>query len=645
MCIDKSRLGSEKEIIEHQGDKSSIRIPIKFENRKGKDIKHYRIDKISIIDDKKTDNEITGFHTPEKSEKKVGQTEDEKKTTQVVNQENLWCQAIVTDKECIKKLKKQKKYRMDLALLPENGEEIKRKIIFDKQGTEKPKIPKPSEYWFLYLNLGLFIATLLVLSYWNLVINKDAYGQPFFFKDSWVSVGIGLLLGYFGISILRLIITLTRTPNDYPVFFKYPELFFEKDFIKKMKNKSHLTILLLAAVSTALLIYFFTPISLPPLPSKHFSYYDSENDREIEHPRIYQRNAPNLRMGINKKQRKNKEPLYVAGLRFDKKGDLITDYYEFIIEDSVRGRTVLNFEDVVDGKELEENQEHVSNYIYGKKLRDDNIKVTFEGGKKFTVTHVHNLTTPQLKKKLGKLYSQISPRNFKIHTFITDKDETISSFQKWFYKSIGTKTVRAEELLAISECYTMEMDTSFENDIKRIAMVWCLLNVSVEFNIKLNSGKIEKILKIFESYYKKNSIKGIDQRITQLYFRLLLYLEKNFAEDAYSKIHQSITRVLDNSGGEYYLYYLEECVRNSVLFEPYSGALEEDSLRIAYFKKKRETFGKLEKNITILKRINSIKETDGRSEAFIQSLIEELTPNLTFLPLPLRNRVWWDRAD
>lgn len=662
--IDDDRLRRE-ELVGHEGKDSFIRIPIKFENWKDSRIKHYRIDKLEIIDDKDppeqkkniwerlwesikkiwtqdNGNSSNGirYRTPEKSEKEEPTpSEEEEKTTKVVKHEDLWCKAIVKDKKIFKKTAEHKKYKMDLALLPESGGEIKREIIFGVE-SEPKKIPeakmqRPYEYRFLYINLLLFTITFIGLSLWNLFLNHDAYSQPFFFKDSWIGTGIGLLMGYFGFSIAIFIGKLLWRKSDSLPLLKFPELYFENDFVKKLKKKRNFVILSVAFVLAAFLIIFFRPISLPALPLEYLSYYDCETDQEVEHSGVYRWNFSKIRMGLNKKQRKTKQPFYVAGLKYDKKNDLIPDYYEFIIYDNQIGEsTTFSFEEIVDGKELEEERKHVCDYICGKKLSDDSIQVKYDGGKKFTVISVGYLTQLQLKKRLKKFSKTISTKEFHSNTFITERDKTLCKYKKSFIDSIGTKTVRAKELLEIIEFYTKKMDTSFENDMKQMALIWCQHHTAVGFNIKFTSRQIERILEIFESYYHKNNIKDIskiDGRLTKFYLRLLLYIEKNFAEGAYGKIHDSISRVLDSSGGEYYLYYLEESVRNNVLFEPYVDA-SVVSLREAFFNKKREIFRKLRIAKTKLKEIYNLKEADERSKAFINNLIEGLTPKPAVSP-------------
>jgi hypothetical protein len=127
------------------------------------------------------------------------------------------------------------------------------------------------------------------------------------------------------------------------------------------------------------------------------------------------------------------------------------------------------------------------------------------------------------------------------------------------------------------------------------------------------------------------------EKTTQLYFRLLLYLEKNFTEDAYRKIHNSISRVLENSGGEYYLYYLEECVRQNLLFYSHFDPSENDSLRIAFFNKKRATFRNLKKSVFELKRISNLREADEGSKDVLRDLIKELSSELPESPKP---QIW-----
>ena len=661
--VDEDRLEGGKKLIEHKGKKSFIRIPLRFENWEDRRINHYRIDKIEIIDgndeekspeppEKKnilertwenikkmwgstganSRKKITGFYTPEKSRDiDVEPTEDELKTTKVVKHDGLWCEAIVENKKSIKKLEKYKKYKMDLSLLPESGGEIKHEIIFEVESEpkKKPKIRRPPEYYILILNLIFFTTALIISSLWNILLNHDAYGQPVFFKDSVISVAIGLMTGYFGFSIALFIAKLIWPKSDSRHPFKFPEFHFEKDFVKKLKKKRNFAILAAALALSIFLLMVYRPVSLPALPLEYLSYYDSETDLEIEHERVYPWNFSKIRMGINKRQRKTKQPFYVAGLRYDKKNELVPDYYEFTIDDSLMSEcTAFSFEEIVDGKRLEGDRRYVFDHICGKKLSDENIEVNFDGKKKFTVIPVDYLTLGQLTKRLKKFYKTISTRNFDINTYITEKNKALCSYKEKFTDSIGTKTVRAEELLGINEFYAKKMDSSFENDIKLMALVWCQLHTSMGFNIKFTGKQVEKILEIFESYYHKKNIKSIseiDGRITQIYLRLLLYIEKNFAEDAYAKIHASINRVLDRSGGEYYLFYLEESVRNNVLFEPYLEA-SEISLRAAFFKKKCEIFRKLRKAKTILKRIYNLKEADERSKGFIKSLIEALTP-------------------
>jgi hypothetical protein len=91
---------------------------------------------------------------------------------------------------------------------------------------------------------------------------------------------------------------------------------------------------------------------------------------------------------------------------------------------------------------------------------------------------------------------------------------------------------------------------------------------------KISDQQIKKILEMYEAYYKKGDTKGIGdiaKSITRVYFRLLLYIEKNFAdteitEDVYKKVHNSIVGVLD-SKGKGAGYYLSPCLLQTFSFQ------------------------------------------------------------------------------
>jgi hypothetical protein len=678
--IDENRFYKEKEPIVHDEEQSNIWIPLKFENWKGKPIKQYRIDKISAIEKKeektgqkekkknpiqkiwemlkqlrqgageKNKGKIMEFYTPEKSEEKPTDPneldDEEKKTTKIVKSKGLWCQAIVTDKNEIKKLEQHKKYKMALTLFPEEGGEIKRQIIFEvdrdmkkKEQENKPAPPlrRSPDYLLLYANLFIFIITLLGYLYWNNYLNYETYARPAYLKGSFINLGIGVMVGYFGISILKLIFTLLRAPFkfNFSHFFKFPELHFETDFVKKLRSKVSLVILVTAFVLLIPLFLYFRSVPLPPLPSEYFSYYDYNEAREIKPARIYLRDIANVRIGPNKKHFQDKKNIYFAGLKLNGKNEPVPFYKEFTIQDNLMSdRTRFNFAELAAEKELEGNKKYVFDYVCGRKIIGDNIKLVFNGDTGvdagiIKVIHADCLNLGELTRKLKAFHKKISTKNFDIKTFITGKDWILCSYKDEFLKSIGTKTVCANELLGIYEFYTREMNTGFENDIKRMALIWCQFHTALEFNTRFTNRKMQRILEIFESYYKRSNIEGIsdiDQRITQVYLRLLLYIEKNFAEGAYEKIHESIARVLDSkgSGGEYYLYYLEECIRNKVLFEPDLETTEE-SIRERFFKDKLAILKKLRKSVTILKRITGMAGIDERSKTFLEDLIEELT--------------------
>jgi hypothetical protein len=665
--------------VDDEENKLDILIPISFENWKGKSIKQYRIDQITPIKKKHTgkswlkklrrdDNQgIPNFRTPDEvGEKADPPPEKELKTTTILKpivpidknetlSQSLKCiTSIDINNEQHKKLKKHKEYKVNLALISDDGAEIKREVIVNEKDKTTPiRIRKKGENLLFTINFFLFLLTASWLFAWNNVLNPDAYGYNGFwtlvFKQSVLNLFIGAFTAYIGISAIYLLIKLISSlfkPKGVLIpgircSFNYPEMSFKNTFVSKLKTKSSLALILTVIVLAIPLYIFSRSFELPPLPDsiEGLSYYDSEKGVEIKSPRIYKTAVSTVKIAVNDKYSRSRSPLhpfYVGELEFDRNNNLIIKYKNFNIENiDTDSKTSLPFEDIVYGKELKKIKRNVRDIILGKeKKENDNVIEWHPSEGTFTVTRYQFWSLDELKDELTNFSQNFDITKFDPKTSCIDKDETLRSYKDEFIKSSGsTKIVRAKELLELYLYYTdstdsKRLDSSFANDTRKLAMLYCQFNASTDFNIRFTPGQIKQILGAFEDYYTGTvkNIRDVDGRITQLFLRLLLFIEKNFTEDSRPDFHDSIAGVLEGKGkgGEYYLYYLAECARNNVLFS--AASEDEESERILFFKSKKDTINLLTGARNKLKGILSISPRDKRLQKFAAELSKPSAP-------------------
>jgi hypothetical protein len=551
------------------------------------------------------------------------------------------CEAVITEDSNRNKLKTNSNCKVKMSFIPESGDEIKQEVNLKlERGNLHGKVKRNLlEGVILGINFILFIITLVGLIYWNFSSNTNAvYGQFSLFESAKISLLIGTMGGYFCISNFALILKIRDLINgDIKNVVKYPELHFETDFIRKIKKPGATGLLILLFAFFLFLYLSLSPVLLPVPKTDYFSFYDFETGIKINEEYIYESDISNVRMGFNENASDNEEPFYAAGLHFDKTGRLEPDYYNFTIEEGI-GTTPIkfSFKELTDGKRLEGNKKRVFDFVCGKNPSDDRFKIEYnDKEKKFTVTCVDWLNKDELITGLEKLYNEDPGiRIVDPESVMTGKDKTLSSYKDKFSKLIKNrkKSVRPEELVEVFKNYADRMTGNWTNDMKCMRLIWCQFHAVTGHRIILGDRQINKILEMYESYYKIGDIEGIGdihKSITVGYLRLLLYIEKHFAEkeipeNAYNKVHRSIANVMDSKGkgADYYLLYLKECVRSKVLFVKYAKPGE--SGRAVFFRNKIENLKKLKSAVGILLQIAGMKEADDGVKTFVAQLIEKI---------------------
>jgi len=648
IIVDGNHLKGGKDLYTFKTSETTLFIPIIFDGWSDENIskiKHYRIDKIEVLEsDRSEENKkesivIKQFHTPDR----YGRKRD--KTTAIVNPQALTCEAIVceaivTGENCREKLKSKPNCKAEISFITESGNEIKREIELKMDKVERKSKRKRLERIRLSINFILFFFTFFGLTYWNFKFNSEpVYGQFGLFKSSIISLLIGAMGGYFCISNLALFSKIREIINgNLKGVIRYPELHFGTDFVKKLKTQIATWILIVLTCLTLYLWFLQIPVRLPVPKIEYFSFYDSRKNVEINEKYIYAGDIPIVRMGVNDKKSINKEPIYFASLINNKKGELEPSYNEFTINEGIGiTPTKFSFEELTNQNKLGGNKKRVFDFVCGKKPGDDRLKISYDAGAMiFTITFVDWFNKDELLTGLENFYNEnVISSKLDLENFMTNGDKILCSYKNEFIKSIkkARKSVTSEGLVEVFKNYTGLMTGNTANDIKCMRLIWCQFHAATGYGITISDQQITEMLGLYESYYNRGDIKGIGdiaKSITRGYFRLLLYIEKNFTEkeipeNAYNNFHKSFEKILDSKGkgAGYYLFYLKECVRHKALFVKYAKPGE--SRREVFFTNKIENFRMLSSAEGKLKEIANMKEADKKVRIFIGTLIQGLS--------------------
>lgn len=640
------------EFIKHKGNKSTLNIKVKIKDLEGKPIEKYQIDRIVALDEppknwlqkiiayfnkKKNTGEIC-VENPETpnvyGDKPVEEILLDKKTTilsePIKDTGEFPCTAEVKNKN----FKDKNKYKMDLTLITENNGEIKRRVII-KQGdnqSQDSKLKKGKGWYTRYLTFIFFISTAVLMLWWNLTENSNIYDQPFPVSHSVINFLIGCLTGFFGITLLGMIVNIISAMyqrKSIKTVASFPEVYLEPFIIKKLGKGWVLLSMVIIFLVSIMVMAIFRSVPLPLLPTDDFAYYDYEKEVEINTPRkIYRKDFSKVRVGLNKYLSKRKPPLYFANLAFDKSGKPYINYKNYSI--NVKGRekdipfqfkVFYNPQLLEDYKDYRDYLDTLYSHVRGKKngTRDAKYKCNLENDT-FFIEQIEHLSGENIADQLTNFSEKEYKRNTDFKTILSERDPNVIAYNNFFEIPSGV-VVRANELVDRYEEYMGEMGNGLQSAIKRSTLIWCQFNVSKEYHIDFLQNDIERIIGPFEKFYKKyNVVSNVSKKLTQVYIRLLLKIERDFAREC-NIFHQAISRVLEDSGGEFYLLYLEECIRNDLL----SGHEEDNepkTLRMKYFEGKLGTIRKLGGWKQDLERIAIMVKT-GHTRRFLDGLISQ----------------------
>lgn len=146
-------------------------------------------------------------------------------------------------------------------------------------------------------NLFILLIAVTVLALWNLVLNVDVHRQPPFLAQNLVSVGIGGVLAFVGLSLSRIRRWFSALTNVSGLV-DYPELYIESTLANVLRSRATSVVLTLVLLSVISVIVVYWPIQLRAPSDGRLAVFDRRTSRTVDAGKVYWVHAYNGRFVI-----------------------------------------------------------------------------------------------------------------------------------------------------------------------------------------------------------------------------------------------------------------------------------------------------------------------------------------------------------